>query len=624
MFNWGALAMAGAVSVAGINAVESFLKSDWNSLFSLSYLTQIEQFFSQLDPSSLVPTALGSTQVKLQDGIGHQVVINGTGLGPVTITSISQLESISSLQDALKLVNGSGGTLSSVILDLNGVQIAGLTITPTSWVFTSGSEKLTISGNLPTTIGAAVTALQELVTPSGQLNTNFDSATSILAGYGITSIVASANGVTQAALTWTGSSLVMTAGDYRLNITGALPRTFADIVEIGVKQDTGGGSTGFNLNLATITQISTGQTIGSINFGGADFGSANILQNVKATDIDVDLTVAQAEAIEAAGAKVDAAAGDTIVIADTAAHVEALTTGEIAGLPAIGVTQITTTNAGAILSVAQALALETGGIALSVPTGGVAEIFDEAATLGTLTVQEIAGLTKLHVTQILEFGAVTLDMAQALALETAGVTLPALGGSVDVVATAAAIEGLAPSQIAGLGSLHVSAVEASDASLVLTAAQTLAFENAHITLSAPSGDSVSVSDPATDILWQNTSTGQASLWVMSGNTLTGGGPVTPNPGPSFRAVGTGDFNKDGKSDILWQNMSTGQASIWEMSGSTLIGGGPVTPNPGPTFRAVATGDFNGDGFSDILWQNTVTGQASIWEMNGTTLEGAAP
>jgi hypothetical protein len=73
---------------------------------------------------------------------------------------------------------------------------------------------------------------------------------------------------------------------------------------------------------------------------------------------------------------------------------------------------------------------------------------------------------------------------------------------------------------------------------------------------------------------------------MNGNTLTGGGPVSPNPGPSWRAVGTGDFNGDGFSDILFQNAS-GQASIWDMNGNTLTGGGPVSPNPGPSWRAVA-------------------------------------
>jgi hypothetical protein len=127
-----------------------------------------------------------------------------------------------------------------------------------------------------------------------------------------------------------------------------------------------------------------------------------------------------------------------------------------------------------------------------------------------------------------------------------------------------------------------------------------------------------------DILWQNTSSGQVSIWEMSGNKLTGGGPVTPNPGPAWKAVGTGDFNHDGFSDVLFQNTSTGQVSIWEMNGNKLIGGGPVTPNPGTAWKAIGTGDFNHDGFSDILFQNASTGQVSIWEMNGNTLKGGGP
>ena len=73
---------------------------------------------------------------------------------------------------------------------------------------------------------------------------------------------------------------------------------------------------------------------------------------------------------------------------------------------------------------------------------------------------------------------------------------------------------------------------------------------------------------------------------MNGTNLIGGGPVSPNPGPSWHAIGTGDFNGDGHSDILFQNTS-GQASVWEMNGNTLIGGGAVSPNPGSNWRAVA-------------------------------------
>ncbi len=83
-----------------------------------------------------------------------------------------------------------------------------------------------------------------------------------------------------------------------------------------------------------------------------------------------------------------------------------------------------------------------------------------------------------------------------------------------------------------------------------------------------------------DIFWQNASSGQGSIWEMNGNKLIGGGPVSPNPGPSWRAIGT-----DGGSDILLQNTS-GQASIWDMSGTSLVGGGPVNLSPEPSSRAV--------------------------------------
>ena len=66
---------------------------------------------------------------------------------------------------------------------------------------------------------------------------------------------------------------------------------------------------------------------------------------------------------------------------------------------------------------------------------------------------------------------------------------------------------------------------------------------------------------------------------MNGDTLIGGGPVSPNPGPAWKAIGTGDFNDDGGSDILFQNTSSGQVSIWEMNGNKLIGGGPVSRIP---------------------------------------------
>ena len=122
-----------------------------------------------------------------------------------------------------------------------------------------------------------------------------------------------------------------------------------------------------------------------------------------------------------------------------------------------------------------------------------------------------------------------------------------------------------------------------------------------------------------DILFQNTS-GQIAIWDMIGTNIVGGGTVTANPGPSWHAIGTGEFNDDGHSDILFQNTS-GQIAMWDMNGTNIIGGGTVSANPGPAWQAIGTGDFNNDGHSDILFQNPGNGQIAIWEMNGAQIIG---
>ena len=61
---------------------------------------------------------------------------------------------------------------------------------------------------------------------------------------------------------------------------------------------------------------------------------------------------------------------------------------------------------------------------------------------------------------------------------------------------------------------------------------------------------------------------------MNGTEVIGGGPVNADPGPSWRAIAVGDFDGVGDADILLQNTTSGQTSIWEMNGTSIIGGGP--------------------------------------------------
>jgi parallel beta-helix repeat protein len=87
-----------------------------------------------------------------------------------------------------------------------------------------------------------------------------------------------------------------------------------------------------------------------------------------------------------------------------------------------------------------------------------------------------------------------------------------------------------------------------------------------------------------EILWQNTN-GQAAIWEVNGTNVIADPMVGANPGPSWKAIGTGDFNDDGHSDILWQN-TNGQAAIWEMNGTNVIAEAAVGANPGPSWLAI--------------------------------------
>ena len=111
---------------------------------------------------------------------------------------------------------------------------------------------------------------------------------------------------------------------------------------------------------------------------------------------------------------------------------------------------------------------------------------------------------------------------------------------------------------------------------------------------------------------------------MNGNEVIGGGPAGPNPGTDWRAVGAADFTVTGHADdIVWQNTRTGQVSIWEMDTDsvTVDDGGPVG-NPGTDWQAIGTGSFSGDGVDDdILFQNKTSGQVSVWQLAGASIIG---
>ncbi|WP_309611306.1 FG-GAP-like repeat-containing protein [Sphingomonas sp.] len=129
-------------------------------------------------------------------------------------------------------------------------------------------------------------------------------------------------------------------------------------------------------------------------------------------------------------------------------------------------------------------------------------------------------------------------------------------------------------------------------------------------------------DGRDDILWRNDD-GTLGNWL---GTATGGfsvnGSLLVGVANRWQVVGTGDFNGDGRADVLWRSDS-GELSDWLGTAS-----GGLTPNNANSYtsvslswKVVGTGDFNGDGRDDILWRN---GDGTLANWLGTTSGGFTP
>lgn len=71
-------------------------------------------------------------------------------------------------------------------------------------------------------------------------------------------------------------------------------------------------------------------------------------------------------------------------------------------------------------------------------------------------------------------------------------------------------------------------------------------------------------------------------------------------------------------DLLLQNQTTGQISVWFMSsGGLSFRSAPIVASPAPGWTLLGTSDFNGDGVPDYIFQNRGTGQVSVWYRTGT-------
>ncbi|HVU16338.1 MAG TPA: FG-GAP-like repeat-containing protein [Candidatus Didemnitutus sp.] len=128
-------------------------------------------------------------------------------------------------------------------------------------------------------------------------------------------------------------------------------------------------------------------------------------------------------------------------------------------------------------------------------------------------------------------------------------------------------------------------------------------------------------DGKTDLVWEDTVTGDRTIWYMNGTSLSSFGYIANVP-TAWHIAAVADFNHDGHPDLVWENSQTGDRTFWLMNGAT-IQSMIYLAGISTDWKIVGAADFTGDGNTDLVWENTVTGDRSIWVMNGTTLSSFA-
>src|SRR5271165_3906503 len=304
------------------------------------------------------------------------------------------------------------------------------------------------------------------------------------------------------------------------------------------------------------------------------------VSSVVSTNGSVTISVAQALALEGADLAITVPAGNTVTISDLASNIATLTPSQMNGLTATGVSGIAVSNsANLALSVAQAQALEADNLEVTAATGYNVTISDSAADVAMLSAAQFSGLPAIGVSgvRVSDLNNLTLSVAQTTALETSGVSVSLQSGYSALISDSAAdIETLTAPQIAGLTALHVTQANATDTTVALTVAKAEALESAGVLVSAPAGDTVLVSDTAAHL--EGLTASQIDGLTAIGVT----GLVSTNANVSYTSAQTAAILSSGLnvsaagSDTVTENFANGNYSVYQ--GGQLIQQKSVNPD----------------------------------------------
>ncbi len=136
-------------------------------------------------------------------------------------------------------------------------------------------------------------------------------------------------------------------------------------------------------------------------------------------------------------------------------------------------------------------------------------------------------------------------------------------------------------------------------------------------------------DARPDILFRNPVTGKLAIWTLQG--LAHAGSIVPAPDQAadlnWQVVAARDLDGDGATDLLWQNATSGRVAFWLMDASVTRLTGAFTNPPravDANWHVLAAGDYGlGPSGSlpavadsiDLVWRNATSGRLVLWFMD---------